>query len=109
MIKVNDTVVFEGCESKVLVVGKDHLHIDWNDEYIEVKKDEVQFGSSINKYPDGYLPKISFHLCEMHKAFTKFMEHKRFGSGKEGHYWREYLLCKRSYDYFVDKQIKSER
>ena len=42
MIKINDIVIFEGCESQVLVVGKDFLHIDWNDEYIEVKKDGVK-------------------------------------------------------------------
>ena len=105
MIKVNDTVVFEGCESKVLVVGKDHLHIDWNDEYIEVKKDEVNLPPKKEKYPNGYLPKICYHLCEMYSAFTGYMEFEE-PDGQQGYYWRKYLLHKRKHDYFVDKQIK---
>ena len=109
MIKVNDTVIFEGCKSKVLVVGNDFLHINWNDEYIEVKKDEVKTLKKFNigredRYPQGYLPKIQYYLNEMNKAFSSYMEHEE-PVGNRGLYWKKYITYKSKHDYFLDKQI----
>jgi hypothetical protein len=40
-IQIGDTVIYDGTKSKVEMVGDDWLHIDWNDELIEVLKSEV--------------------------------------------------------------------